>query len=66
MYTLEEIEALPTSHSGQFDNLKIETDDKRVWLSRCGIADGMPYDNTITVERLINGCWVETDMYEAK
>jgi hypothetical protein len=62
-YTAEELENLPTLATGQADNLKIDTGTIRVWLCRCGIADGMPYDNAITVERLINGRWVEVDQY---
>jgi hypothetical protein len=44
-YTLAELEATPTIHSGQYDNLKIEIPGMRVWLARVGVADGMPYDN---------------------
>jgi len=64
-YTLAELEAMPTLHSGQYDNLKIETADTRVWLARIGAADGMPYDNGVTVETLTDGRWVTTETYEA-
>lgn len=36
----------------------------RVWLCRCGVADGIPLDNQITVERCIDGRWITTDTYE--
>ena len=62
-YTKEELKAMPTIHSGQYDNLKIETPTKRVWLSRMTVADGMPYNNQVTVEKLINGCWVTVEEY---
>lgn len=62
-YTKEELEAMPTINSGHFDNLKIETQTTRVWLSRMTVADGMPYNNMITVEKLINGRWVTTEEY---
>jgi hypothetical protein len=65
-YTLEYLENLPTLHSGHFDNVKIETANMRVLLSRMTVADGMPYDNQVTIERLKNGCWVTTKIYQAK
>jgi hypothetical protein len=65
-YTLEQLNALPTLHSGHFDNLKIETDARRVWLSRCGVDDGLPYDNGVTVEHLRGGRWTIVQEYEAK
>jgi hypothetical protein len=40
---------METKHSGQFANLKIETDNFRIWLIRP--AGG------ITVDRLIGGVW---------
>ena len=63
-YTYKQLSELPTIEVGQFDNLKLETSDTRVWLSRCGIADGLKYNYPITVERLINGVW--TTVYEGK
>lgn len=51
-YTLAELEALPTLAVGQADDLKIETESVRVWLSRCTIEDGEPYNNKVTVEKL--------------
>ena len=59
----EELRELPTLATGQTCNLKIDTGDVRVWLCRCGIADGMPYDDAVTVEELIGGRWVEVDQY---
>lgn len=54
-YTVEELEAMPTIHSGQYDDLKIETETMRVWLSRMGPEDGET--QPITIERLIDGRW---------
>jgi hypothetical protein len=73
-YTLEQIQGMPTIHQGQYANLKVETGkerghhldgDEKVWLSRFTVEDGAPYDNQVTVERLVNGCWVTVDEYEA-
>ena len=50
--SLKQIEKLPTLHVGQFDDLKIETADTRVWLSRMTIEDGQPYNNQVTEEKL--------------
>ena len=62
-YTADEIRDLPTLSQGQADNLKIDTGTERVWLSRVGIEDGMPYDNQITIERLIDGRWITVEEY---
>ena len=65
--TLEELQKLPTLCVGQVDNLKIETPTMRVWLSRVTVADGQPYDNQVTIERLgVNGIWCTDYVYEAK
>jgi len=64
LYTAEELKKMPTLHSGHFDNLKIDTGTVRVWLSRMTVADGAPYNNQVTVERLLAGKWTEVDKYE--
>lgn len=64
-FTLTELEKLPTLHQGHFDNLKIKDGNVRVWLSRMTVADGMEYNNQVTVENLINGNWVTVAKYEA-
>jgi hypothetical protein len=66
MFTLEDLEELPTLAQGQTGNLKIENKDRRVWLSRCTVADGEPYDNMVTIERRRDGRWVTATTYEAK
>ena len=63
-YTAKELRKLPTLCVGQADNLKIDDGKTRVWLCRCGIQDGMPFNNAITVETLTNGRWEETETYE--
>lgn len=57
-YTAEELEAMPTLSVGQADDLKIDTGDTRVWLSRCDVASGEPYPNKVSVEHLVDGRWV--------
>ena len=65
-YSLAELESLPTIAVGQADNLKVDSGgDVRIWLSRCTTLDGEPYDNKVTVERLVAGRWVEADCYQA-
>lgn len=43
---------LETLHSGQYDNLVWEDLDMgvKVWVSRCGVEDGMPEDEQVSVE----------------
>lgn len=65
-YSLAELKKLPTIHSAHFDNLKVETPTRRVWLSRMTKADGASCDNEVTVEHLEKGYWVPVAKYEAK
>ena len=51
------LEDMPTIHSGQYADLKIDTGTKRVWLSRMTAADGET--QPVQIERLIDGCWVD-------
>jgi hypothetical protein len=62
-YTARGIRRLPTISQGQFSNLKIDDGQHRVWLSRCTKADGMPYDNAIEVEALLDGVWTSVAQY---
>ncbi len=62
---LAALEAMPTLSVGQADNLKIDTGDTRVWLSRCTVEDGEPCDNKVTVEGLVDGRWTDTAYYQA-
>ena len=64
LYTKRELASMPTLHTGHFDDLKVDKGDLRVWLSRMTVEDGMPYNNQVTVERKINGEWVEVDQYQ--
>lgn len=63
---LDELEALPTLIEGQADDCKIESDTERVWLSRCTVADGEPWNNKVTVERRFGGSWISVEMWEAR
>lgn len=65
MMTLHDLQSLPTLAVGQTDDLKFDNGEKRVWLSRMTVADGMPYDNQVTVEILVRGRWVILDQYQA-
>jgi hypothetical protein len=63
-YTAGELDGLPTLTVGQADDLKIDDGHERHWLCRCGIADGMPYERTVTVERCIDGRWTVVETYD--
>jgi hypothetical protein len=65
VYTLAQLEAMPTLHQGQADDCKVVTPTINVWLSRCDIYDGEPCNNKVTIEELQDGCWVEVCWYEA-
>jgi len=64
-FKLDYLEGLPTLCTGQADNLKIEHGIYQVWLSRCGIEDGEPYDNKVTIKHLSNGHWINYAIYPA-
>jgi hypothetical protein len=61
--TVAALEKMPTLHSGQFDNLKIETSDRRVWLSRLTAEDGETH--AVTIEHKVAGRWETKFRYGA-
>jgi hypothetical protein len=64
---LSELKALPVLCVGQADDLRFEDDGVRVWLSRCGVEDGEPYANKVTVETLRrDGRWEIYTTYQAR
>lgn len=65
-YTLKQLESKPTLEQGHFDDLKARKDNVKVWLSRMTIADGMPYNNQVTIERYTGDRWETIDQYEAR
>jgi len=65
VYSLDELEALPTLTQGQADDLKVDLGIIRIWLSRCTIEDGEPCNNKVTIEEYRAGSWVEVGWYEA-
>lgn len=62
----ETLESLPTLCVGQADDLKYESDGIRIWLSRCGIGDGEPYEEAASLEYLVNGCWQDGGRWDAE
>lgn len=62
-YTAEELERMPTLFIGFADDLKMETDTRRVWLARTSTADGEPFTKKITIEELREGRWVTINEY---
>ena len=66
-YTLKELHELETITQGHTDNLKIKTEDTKVWLSRMTVEDGMAANNMVTVEKLTNdGRWETVEEYPAE
>jgi len=53
--------SLPTIHSGHFDNLKLEDDFTRIWVSR--VEYGKTGKPLITIENLIAGKWEVTKTF---
>ena len=46
-----------------FADLKVDDDNRRVWLSRLTKADGEPFDNTVYIEQYSYGKWKVTGFY---
>jgi hypothetical protein len=65
-YTLRELQAMETISQGHTDDLKIKSEDIKVWLSRMTIEDGMAANNMVTVEKLIDGRWETVEEYPAR
>ncbi len=65
IYSLAELEEMEVLIQGQADDCLIDTPSMRLWLSRCGVEDGEPCDNKVTIEELRRGRWVEVGWYEA-
>lgn len=66
MISLHQLNSLSTLKQGHTDDLKMESAICRIWLSRLTKEDGMPYDNQVTEEELVNGEWLTVRQYEAK
>jgi hypothetical protein len=62
-YTYNILKRLPTLATGQAEDLKVETEANglpaRIWLSRCGVADGAPWEHTVSAEVCYDGQWTE-------
>lgn len=55
IYSLEELSHMETLFQGQFDDLKFENENTRIWLSRMSVEDGEKCNNKVTVEVLRGG-----------
>ena len=65
-YSLAELEALPTLATGQADSLKVDDEHTQVWLSRCSVADGEPYDNRVSIYHRFTTGWELVHCYPAR
>ncbi len=62
-----ELEEMPVLCEGLADDQHIDDGDVRYWLSRCGILDGEPCNNKVTVEALTHeGCWADAICYDGR
>ena len=62
-YPAEQLRGWPTLATGQTCDLKLDTGQMRLWVSRCSVEDGEPYPDKVTVEHLVDGRWVVTREY---
>ena len=67
-FRLAELKPLETISSRKLDDLKMENEHTRVWLSRMTVADGAKHNNEVTIE-LFNEeafTWKIDGKYEAE
>lgn len=60
-HVLEDMETLSV---GQACNLHIDRNGFRVWLSRCSVEDGEPFDETVYLEEEWDGRWRDVGYYD--
>lgn len=57
-WTRDQLLAMPTIRSNQSEDLKVESETERIWVSRLTKRDGAAVSNRIIVQhRLKNGEW---------
>lgn len=64
--TLREFKELQPIDSAHFDNVYYDDGQWCVMLSRMTVADGAPYDNQVTVQRMVRGVWQTYETYQAR
>lgn len=65
-YTANDLRAQPTLATGQADDLKLEHRGLRYWLSRCGVEDGEPCEDKVSVEAFDGNRWVTILAYDGQ
>lgn len=64
---VEELDALPTLNEGYTADLKWENgDDLRFWVHRTTLADGEPFERTVTVETYDGQRWTDHAVYDGE
>ena len=62
---LKDLPVLLYGHSADLCFSEAEEEGNvRVWLSRCGIADGEPFAATVYVEQMRDGKWEDVDYFD--
>ncbi|MCP4848972.1 MAG: hypothetical protein GY899_13610 [Verrucomicrobiaceae bacterium] len=51
------LNSMPTLSAGQADDLKIQTPQFKVWVSRLTVEDGTIENHAISIEYLDDGVW---------
>ena len=64
MPSAKQLEVMPTLVQAHTCDLKIDDGAYRVFLSRLDAGDGEPFDNTVYVEMLKRGVWVDLGYYD--
>ena len=60
-YTFSELNSLKTiEQAWDGDELKIRTDDKKVWLTH---RENRAYNGDYTIETLVDGRWIQENYY---
>lgn len=64
----EGIASIPVISTGPVANLHYDDGQHRIWLSRCGLADGEPFERTVYVEIYDEngGRWCDLGHYDGE
>ena len=44
--------------------VRVDDGETRVWLARTTMDDGEPFDNKVSIEKLVGGRWETVEEYE--
>lgn len=65
VFTLAELSAMPVISTVELDDLRFQSEERRVWLSRRALDQGAEFLNQVTEEAREGDAWVTVERYPA-